>query len=65
MPDVLTIRIILSFILLVVIIVILTRFRAGNSRTEARDSLAIMKERLDRGEITEEEYEEAKRKRGK
>ncbi|MBP1968467.1 putative membrane protein [Virgibacillus natechei] len=59
------IRIILSVIILIIMIVILTRFRAGKSQAPPRDSLHVLKKRLEKGEITQEEYDEAKKKRGK
>lgn len=65
MPIDLNIRMVLSAIILIVIIVILIKFRAGKTRTNRRDSLSIMKDKLDRGEITEKDYNEAKRRRGK
>ena len=65
MPIDLNIRMVLSAIILIVIIVILIKFRAGKTRTNPRDSLSIMKDKLDRGEITEKDYNEAKRRRGK
>lgn len=65
MPTEMIIRLILAAVLLVVIIIILIRFRRRNSETDPRDSLVIMKERYEKGEITKEDYEEAKRRRGK
>jgi len=59
------IRIIISVIILIVLIIILSKFRARKSEPDKADSLAIMKKRLEEGEITEEEFEEAKRRRGK
>ncbi|MFC2947513.1 SHOCT domain-containing protein [Virgibacillus sediminis] len=58
-------RIILMVIVLTAIIVILVRFRATKSDEESRDSLNVLKEKLDKGEISREEYEDAKRRRGK
>ncbi|MCM3740523.1 SHOCT domain-containing protein [Oceanobacillus luteolus] len=65
MPTEMIIRLILAAILFVVIVIILVRFRRGKSNTDARDSLEIMKERYEKGEITKEDYEEQKRRRGK
>jgi putative membrane protein len=59
------IRVILSIILLIVIIVILSKFARRNKENDPADSLTLMKKRFEEGEITEEEYEEAKRRRGK
>ncbi|UJL46881.1 SHOCT domain-containing protein [Virgibacillus sp. NKC19-16] len=59
------IRIILSIIVLIVIIVILSRFRVNKGKTPPDDSLEVMEKRLENGEITQEEYDEAKRRRGK
>ncbi|HLR52177.1 MAG TPA: SHOCT domain-containing protein [Candidatus Avamphibacillus sp.] len=58
-----TVRLILSLIVLIVLAYILIKFRANkNSRG---DSLDILQERLEKGEITQEDYDEAKRRRGK
>ncbi len=35
------------------------------TKKDNRDSLTIMRERLEKGEITEEEYNEAENRRGK
>ena len=59
------IRVILSIIVLIVIIIILSKFTRKSKRGDPTDSLAIMKKRLENEEITEEEYEEAKQRRGK
>jgi putative membrane protein len=64
LPE-LNVRLVLSAIILIVIIIILIKFRVGKTKSNAKDSLAIMKEKLDRGDITEKDYEEAKRRRGK
>lgn len=59
------VRIVLTIIVLIVMAVILFRFRAGKGNSARRDSLEIMKERMEKGEISKEDYEEMKRKRGK
>ncbi|TMN23850.1 SHOCT domain-containing protein [Lentibacillus cibarius] len=58
------IRLGLTLVVLVVLVIILYRFRAGKSNRR-QSSLEIMKERLEKGEITEEEYEKARKKQGK
>lgn len=66
MPEAMIIRLIVTAVVLVSIIVILIRFRNGNStETGPSDSLDVMKKRYEKGEITKEDYEEAKRRRGK
>ncbi|GAB3046148.1 SHOCT domain-containing protein [Virgibacillus ainsalahensis] len=65
MPIEVYIRIGLSIVILIAIIIILVRFKRRKSEGNPRDSLQLMKERLEKGEITQEEYDEAKRKRGK
>lgn len=65
MPTEFIIRIILSVIVLIVLVIILIRFSGKNSKSTARDSLDIMKERYEKGELSKEDYEEAKRRRGK
>ncbi|HLR61005.1 MAG TPA: SHOCT domain-containing protein [Lentibacillus sp.] len=58
------IRLGLTVIILVMIVIILYRFNAGKS-DRRQSSLEIMKERYEKGEITEEEYEKARKKQGK
>jgi len=58
------IRLGLTIIILVMIVIILYRFNAGKS-DRRQSSLEIMKERYEKGEITEEEYEKARKKQGK
>ncbi|MFA1822872.1 SHOCT domain-containing protein [Virgibacillus oceani] len=60
-----SVRIVLTIIVLIVLIIILVRFTRKRTGTSSRDSLVVMKERMKRGELSEEEYEEARRKRGK
>lgn len=59
------VRSVITIIVLIVIVIILLRFRDGKSKTAARDSLDIMRERYEKGELSKEDYEEAKRRRGK
>ncbi|MCF3944813.1 SHOCT domain-containing protein [Oceanobacillus alkalisoli] len=66
MPEAMIIRLIVTAVVLVIIVVILIRFRNGHSpEADPSDSLDIMKRRYEEGEITKEDYEEAKRRRGK
>jgi len=58
------IRAVITVIVLIVLVIILVRFRDGKSNTAAKDSLDIMKERYEKGELSKEDYEEAKRRRG-
>ncbi|WP_234032372.1 SHOCT domain-containing protein [Lentibacillus cibarius] len=58
------IRLGLTLVVLAVLVIILYRFRAGKSNRR-QSSLEIMKERLEKGEITEEEYEKARKEQGK
>ncbi len=58
------IRLGLTLVVLVVLVIILYRFRAGKSNRR-QSSLEIMKERLEKGEITEEEYEKTRKEQGK
>lgn len=58
------IRLGLALVVLVMIVIILYRFNAGkNNRRQS--SLEIMKKRYEKGEITEEEFEKARKKQGK
>lgn len=54
------VRLILTVIVLIVIFIIVLRSR--KSRSTSPNSLDLMKERLERGEITEEEFESARRR---
>ncbi|MCM3398964.1 hypothetical protein [Oceanobacillus profundus] len=65
MPMELIVRFVLTIIIFIIIIVILSKFRAEKSQPETDDSLEIMKKRLESGEITQEDLKEAKRRRGK
>lgn len=55
------VRITLTIIVLIVIFIILSR----NRKTKPKDSLHILKERYENGELTKEEYEDALKRRGK
>lgn len=57
------IRLILTVVVIIVIAYILFKFRASKHSTDS--SLDIMKKRYEQGEISKEDYEEAKRKQGK
>ncbi|WP_326182447.1 SHOCT domain-containing protein [Virgibacillus halodenitrificans] len=56
-------RLILGILLLLIILYIVKRFKGDKQRRP--DSLEIIKEKLAKGEITQEEYEEARKRRGK
>lgn len=58
-----SIRLILTIVVIIVLAYILFKFRANKNST--RSSLHIMKERLEKGEITEEDYRRAKERQGK
>lgn len=58
------IRIIFFVIIAIALIFILIRFTVGKNQSQ-KDSLTILRQRYDNGEITKEEYDEALRKRGK
>ena len=58
-----SIRVILGLIIAVVLLIILIRSRSGKS--SARDSLDILREKWERGQISQEDYERARKKRGK
>lgn len=61
--DNFTIRFIITIIVIIVLTFILIRFRANRNSTKS--SLDIMKARMERGEITEEDYKRAKERQGK
>lgn len=58
------IRIIFFVIIAIALIIILVRFTVGKKQSQ-KDSLTILRQRYDNGEITKEAYDEARRKRGK
>lgn len=58
-----SIRLLLSIIVIILLIYIVYKFRANRGTT--RSSLDIMKERFERGEISKEAYERAKKQQGK
>ncbi|MCC2250681.1 MAG: SHOCT domain-containing protein [Bacillota bacterium] len=58
-----TIRFWLSIGLVLIIIVIIIRFRAKNNLKS--DSLELLERRYQRGEISQEVYERARKRRGK
>ena len=60
--DNFTIRFIITIIVIIVLTFILIRFRANRNSTKS--SLDIMKARMERGEITEEDYKRAKERQG-
>jgi putative membrane protein len=55
------VRLVLGVIVLIILVWILIRFRV--KKHEKPDSLEILRERMEKGEITEEEYEAAKENR--
>lgn len=57
------VRLAFGIIVLIVLVWILIRFRA--KKNPKPDSLDILRERMEKGEITEAEYEDAKKKRGR
>lgn len=60
--DSFSIRLGISIIIAIVLLWIIFRYRANKSD---ENSLEIMKERLEKGEITQEEYDRARKKQGK
>ncbi len=58
-----SIRLVITIIVIIVLAFILIRFRANRNSTSS--SLDIMKARMERGEITEEDYKRAKERQGK
>lgn len=57
------IRLVLTIIVIIALAYILFKFRATKNPSE--DSLDIMQERLEKGEMTKEDYEEAKKRQRK
>lgn len=57
------IRLILAIIVVIVLAYILIKYRATKNPID--NSLDILKKRLAKGEISEEDYEEAKKRQGK
>lgn len=58
------VRTILSVIVVIVLIIILIRFTVKNKQPQ-KDSLNILKEKYENGEITKEAYDDALKNRGK
>lgn len=58
------IRTILFVIIVIALVIILIRFTVGKKGSQ-KDSLTILKQKYENGEITKEAYEEALKKRGK
>lgn len=56
-------RLFFTIVVAIAILWILIRYR--RPREKSVGSLDILKERMEKGEITEKEYEEAKRRQGK
>lgn len=54
------VRIGISIVILLVILIILLKFREKSN--PAKSSLDLLKDRLEKGEITKEEYEAARKK---
>jgi len=54
------VRIGISIVVLLVILIILLKFREKSN--PAKSSLELLKDRLEKGEITKEEYEAARKK---
>lgn len=54
------VRLVLTIIVLVVLFIILFRFR--NKKSNTKDSLDTVQENLDEGEISDAEYEAAKKR---
>lgn len=56
------VRFILTVIVVIVLAYILIKFRAN--KNPKSDSLDMLKERLNKGEISKQDYEEAKKRQG-
>ena len=59
-----TIRVIFFVIVVIVLVIVLIRFTVGNTEKQ-KDSLDMLKEKYENGDITKEEYDEALKQRGK
>lgn len=57
------IRLLLTVIVIIGLAIIIFKYRATKNPTE--NSMDILKKRLERGEITEQDYEKAKQRQGK
>ncbi|HEY4600921.1 MAG TPA: hypothetical protein VIG73_06535 [Cerasibacillus sp.] len=57
------VRILLTFLVFVALVYILFRFRAD--KNPAQDSLDLLEERMEKGEVSFKDYLHAKRSRGK
>lgn len=58
-----SIRLVLSAIIVIVLLWIIFRFRKGKHASGS--SLEILKERLEKGEISQKEYDQARKRQGK
>src|SRR5699024_10134579 len=56
------IRVVLGLVVAIGLLIILVRFR--NGKGSAKDSLTILREKLQRGEISEEDYKRARKNAG-
>jgi putative membrane protein len=65
LPIEILIRLIVSIVVVVALVVILIKYRDDHDMTVYPDSLEVMRQRYERGEISKEDYEEQKRRRGK
>lgn len=65
MPWEAVVRAIIGVAAVVAIVIVIIRHPEDRDMTVYRDSLDVLKEKYERGEITKEAYEEQKRRRGK